>query len=353
MPQNTHLKTLSAETERLPEPVHAAHDPQVIRERAAELARTLRWLPNFPSSHTFAERSRVLAHDFKPIFAALEMPSLEGPTSDDFRWLYDNGRLLYTELQNAVRTLKPQAKIAHVRMPNGETVPRVLALAEGFLQAVSYEFSEPDLALFVDVFQQTTTLQLHELWMLVSALDLVLLEQIAARGKRLLRDPSGASRGVGNCVRSLRDIGQTSWKEALEPLMVIDRVLRQDPAGAYGAMDFESRDLYRQRVANIAEHSDFSELEVAKAVVALADDASRHTYEEPRTALRESHVGYYLLDAGTPLLHQKVRFRPPFGQKIRRLLRKHPDDFFLMGIPLLTLAIMCTTVMFLTDSYNS
>jgi len=353
MPQNTHLRTISAETERLPEPVHAAHDPQVIRERAAELARTLRWLPNTPSSHTFAERSRVLAHDFKPIFAALELPAPEGPTCDDFRWLYDNGRLLYTELQNAVRTLKSQAEIAHVRTPNGETIPRVLALAEGFLQAVSYEFSEPEFALFVDVFQQTTALQLHELWTLVSALDLVLLEQIAARGKHLLSDPSGASIGVGACVRSLRDIGQTNWKEALEPLTVIDHVLRQDPARAYGAMDFESRDMYRQQVANIAEHSDLSELEVAKTVVSLAEEASLHPYEEPRTALRESHVGYYLLDTGTPLLHQKAGFRPPLGQKLRGLLRKHPDEWFLLGIPLLTLAIMSTAVTFLTDSSNS
>src|SRR5258708_21275892 len=106
MPQNTHLKTISAEMERLPEPDHAARDPQVIRARAAELAHTLRWLPNSPSSHTFAERSRVLAHDFKPIFAALELPAPEVPTFDDFRWLYDNRRLLYMGLQNAARTLQ-------------------------------------------------------------------------------------------------------------------------------------------------------------------------------------------------------------------------------------------------------
>ena len=353
MPQNTHLETISAETERLREPVHAAHDPQVVRERAAELSRTLRWLPNTPSSHTFAQRSRVVAHDFKPIFAALELPAPEGPTGDDFRWLYDNGRLLYTELQNAARTLKSQAKIAHVRTPNGETVPRVLALAEGFLQAVSCEFSQPEFTLFVDTFQQTTELQLQELWTLVSALDLVLLEQIAACGQRLLSDPNGASHGVGACVRSLRDIGQTSWKDALEPLMVIDRVLRQDPASAYAAMDFESRDLYRQRVANIAEHSDLSELEVAEAVVALAEESSRHAYEEPRTALRESHVGYYLLDAGTALLHGRARFRPPLGQKIQGALRKHPDECLLIGIPIMTLAIMSTAVIFLTDSSNS
>ena len=112
MPQNTHLETISAEAERLPEPVHAARNPQVIHEGAAELARTLTWLPNSPSSHTFAERSRVLAHDFKPIFTALELPAPEVPTSDDFHWLYDNGRLLYGELRNAARALTEQADAA-------------------------------------------------------------------------------------------------------------------------------------------------------------------------------------------------------------------------------------------------
>ena len=352
MPQNTHLRTISAETE-LPEPVHAAKNPQIIHQGAVDLARALAWLPNSPSSHTFAERSRVLARDSKPLFAALELPVPELPTSDDFRWLYDNGRLLYAELHNATETLKSRAKMPHVRTPNGQTVPRVLTLAEGFLDVVSYEFSEQRFTLFVEVFQQTTTLEVRELWTLVSVLKLVLLEQIVARGNRLLRDPSGDSHGVGICVRSLRDIGQTTWKDALEPLMLIDRVLRQDPAGAYGRMDFESRDLYRNRVSNIAEHSDFAELEVANAAVALAAEASHQAHEEPRIALRESHVGYYLMDKGTLLLHQKVQFRPPFGQTIQRLLRKHPDECFLMGIPLLTLAIMSTAVIFLTDSYNA
>jgi hypothetical protein len=199
MPQNTHLETISAEAERLPEPVHAARNPQVIHEGAAELAHTLTWLPNSPSSHTFAERSRVLAHDFKPIFTALELPAPEVPISDDFRWLYDNSRLLYAELQNTA-SIKSPAEIPHVRTPNGETVPRVLALAEGFLELVSYEFSEQEFTLFLEVFQQTTVLQLRELWMVVSALKLVLLEQIAARGQRLLSDPNDDSHGDRPCV---------------------------------------------------------------------------------------------------------------------------------------------------------
>jgi hypothetical protein len=82
MPTNTHLETIGAEAERLPERVHAAQDPQVIHQRAEELARALAWLPNSPSSHTFAERSHALAHDLKPIFAAFESAR---PRFADFR----------------------------------------------------------------------------------------------------------------------------------------------------------------------------------------------------------------------------------------------------------------------------
>ncbi|MGC1451178.1 MAG: glucoamylase family protein [Candidatus Sulfotelmatobacter sp.] len=353
MPQSTHLETVSAETERLPEPIHGAREPQILHQTAVELARTLKWLPNSPSSHTFAERSRILAHDFKPIFAALEQPAPKSSASEDYRWLYDNGRLLYTEVQNVGETLKSETKIAHVRDTHGATVPRVLALAEGFLEVVAYEFSDQEFTLFVEAFQQTTALQLRELWTLVSALKLVLLEQIAARGNRLLSNPNDDSNGLSVCVRSLRDIGQTPWKEALEPLMVIDSVLRRDPSNTYGRMDFESRDLYRNRVSNIAEYSDLSELEVANTVVSLAEDASRRTYQAARTALRESHVGYYLVDKGAPLLHQKVHFHPPLGQKIQGFVRKHPDEYFLTGIHLLALAIMSVAVIFLTDANNS
>ena len=353
MPQNRHLEIINTEAERLPEPGHELRDPEVLREKAEELARTLRWLPNSPSSHTFAERVSALTRAFKPIFAVLEAPSPKLPVSNDFHWLYDNGRLLYTDLRSTAKELKSRTKTPHVRTRKDEVLPRVLALAEGFLDAVSYEFSEQELTLFVEVFQRTTVLKLHELWTLVSALRLVLLEQIASRGKRLLGNPIDGTYGVAVCVRSLREIGQTTWKDVLEPLMVVDQILRQDPADSYSRMDRDSRELYRNKLSNLADHSDFSELEVAREALALAEEARRRAYADPRTGLRESHVGYYLVDRGLPLLHHKVGFRPPLAQKVQGWLRRHPDEFFLVGIEVLTFAIVAVAVLFLTDPSSS
>src|SRR5450631_3056406 len=159
MPQNTHLAAITAEMDRLPEPDHAAQDPLLLRQKATELASSFAWLPNSPSSNTLTQMSSRLEHDLKPLLAALEKPMPESPISDDFRWLYENSPLLYAELQSAAETLKSQDQIPHVRSSDGKTVPRVLGIAEGFLAAVSYSFTERDLVLFLEAFQQTTPLQ--------------------------------------------------------------------------------------------------------------------------------------------------------------------------------------------------
>ena len=262
MPQNIHLRTVTVDSERLRETGPSIHDPQRLHERAEALTHVLKWLPNIASSDTFSERVSALKHALKPVFSALERPVPPRPVGDDFRWLYDNGRLLYTELLNVTGVLKHRRKMPHVRNARGVVMPRVLAIAEEFLKVVGNGFIEQDFCLFVEILQKTTVLELRELWTLPEALKLVLLEQVSARSKPVLLKPQDNSQGLGICVRSLREIGQVSWKDVLEPLIVMDQVLREDPAGAYATMDFESRDLYRNKISNIAEHSDCTELEV-------------------------------------------------------------------------------------------
>src|SRR5438552_2247971 len=350
MPQNAHLELISAETERLPEPAREAANVQILRKKAAVLACSV--LSEMQSSPTFRHRCGVLKSKLKPLFAALESSPPESPTSDDFRWLYENSRVLYGELQNTVAALKSQRNLAHVRTEAGKIVPRALALAEGFLEATSYEFNEPEFTLFVETLQQTTILTMRELWVLVSALKLILLEQIAAHAGSIIRDPR-ESNGVCVYVRNLRNIGQVTWKEVLEPLIAFDRILRQDPADCYSKMDFESRDFYRRKLSNIAAHSSFSEIEVAQEALALAEEARRRSYKNPRIGLRESHIGYYLVDRGADLLYQRIGFKRPLGQEVEASLRRFPDKFFLLGIGILTFTIALAAGSLLYDSHSS
>ena len=353
MPQNTHLDLIRPEADGLPEPVSEASLPETLREKARSLAQSLSWLPNTPSSNTFSEHSRAVKASFRTVFDALGSPSAELRASDDFRWLHDNARLLYSDLQNTAEALKPLRKMPHVRIHDGEIIPRTLALAEEFLGAASYQFSEQSFRWFVESVQESTVLNLSELWAMVPVLKLVLLEQIALRSGRLFRDPGNRSHGVGVCLSSLRDTGQTDWKALIEPLILFDQVLRRDPAGSYPRMDFDSRDLYRKKLSNIAAHSDCSEMAVAREVLALAEEAQRQERADPRVTLRDSHVGYYLNGAGIGVLQERVGFRPPFVQRIRAFCRKHPDTLFLPGIEILTLVIMSVALLLLTSPFSS
>jgi len=352
MPRNTHIEIVAA-AEPAGERNGSGVDSKQLQAKAEELAGALAWLPNTASSQVLPERSSTLARAFKPIFSALASANPKQPAADDFRWLYDNERIVETELQNTVGDLRFQTDLPHVRNAAGEVIPRPLGLAQGFLEAVSCEFSEPEFVTFVEAFQKKTVLQSHELQALVPSLKLILLERIAAGARQVLRDPHDNSQNLALYIRSLQDVGHTSWHETLELLNVIDRLLREDPAGAYAQMDSESRQYYRRKLANIAEHSDFPELKVAERVVALARDAGTRTYSDPRIALRESHVGYYLMDKGTALLEKEVGFRPPFKQKLQRAIKRHPDEFILIGNALLTLVITSLAVFWLTDPLSS
>jgi len=351
MPQNTHIESTIAEGDHSLEQLMGASDLQALRAKAEEL-KHLAWIPDVRSSEIFSDRYAAAGRALQPVLRALETPLAGKTVSEDFRWLYDNVRLVYAESQNAADAVKRQKKLPHVRAAKGVIIPRVLALAEAYLSAAGFQFNELGLTFFVEVLQQHTILEMSEIWALVPALRLILVEQIVARGMRAVKDPT-REYGVGVCIRSLRDLGHISWKEILEPLVLFDRVLRQDPADTYARMDFESRDLYRNSLANIAEYSDLSEIEVARECLALAQAAQRRPYSEPRIAQREAHVGYYLVDKGTGLLHERVGFSPPLFQKLRIMLRRHPDEFFLPAIEVLTFAIMSAVVLLLSNANSS
>jgi cyclic beta-1,2-glucan synthetase len=329
----------------------ATDDPTVfaaLRSSGAKLAAKLGWLPGTTSSRVFAERTRRVRSALKPILAAADAKFAQSPASDDLRWLRDNGSLVYAQMVSLGSEIKPLRKLPHVRTLQGAVVPRALALPESFLKSVDYAFSDKTFSAFCQGFEDHTPLNLRELWGLVPGLKLALLEEIAIRARAALKNPGGESQKLGVCINSLRDVTQAPWKEILEPLIAFDKVLRLDPAGAYPAMEFESRNLYRDQLARIAGCSDFSESEVAQAAVSLAQQAHNRAYRDPRIAARESHVGYYIVGEGVELLRQKVGCKPRILQSLRHWMRRHPDEFFLPGVAILTFAIITGFLLWLT-----
>ncbi len=338
-----------AEEEFPHDPAGEPVDLPDLRSAATDFASRLGWLPGVRASNAFSRRCRKLKTAFQPLYAGVEAARRLNPTSDDLRWFCDNDQLIYAELRSVASELKPLKELPHARGRKSEIVPRVLTLAQTFLDLTGNHFREADFVTFFQAFQEGAVLELREVSAAVPALKLVLLERIAARCRCLLQDPAGQSSGLGVCVRSLRDIAQTSWKDVLEPLILFDAILRRDPVGSYARMDFESRNLYREKLSKIARRSDLSEMDVAREALLLAQQALTKTYRDPRSRLRQSHIGYYLIGDGQLLLCQKVGFKPGFVQSPRAQLRRHPDEFFLPGIAILTFASITGILLFLTS----
>lgn len=325
-----------------------------LRGTAMELAARLSWLPGSLSSDTFAKRCQNLVAAFKPVFARVEAAFAQAPDSEDLLWLRSNAQQLSSAARIVASELGPLTTLPVVSTKD-EILPRVLAIAQGFLDQADTTFCKDQFTAFCMAFEETTPLAFHEIGALEPALRLVLLEQIATQGSCLVNNPTSKScERVAPLIRSLQHVAQTSWKkEELEALIPFDRILREDPAGAYAAMDVESRNVYRERVAKIARRSDRTELEVAEKALALARQAHEKSFSDVRIRLRESHIGYYLVSEGTTLLGQRVGFHPTFGERFRTLLRRHPDEFLLFGIAVLTLAVVAVTIWLLTPATTS
>ncbi len=341
------------EDERQHAAVSNGADARAMRVEGAELAATLIWLPGTTSSDTFAKRCEKLEEDFDRIFESVEEAYSQAPKSEDLLWLRDNAQQLSSATRQLASELGPLSNLPHVSSRGG-VMPRVLAIAKSFLDEADDSFSKANFTAFCLAFEATTPLEFHEIGALVPSVKLVVLEEIAARGSALVKDPTSQPlKRVTTCIRTLRHVTQTSWKEELETLIPFDPILREDPVGAYAAMDIESRNVYRERVAKIAHRSDRSELEVAKEALALARQAQARKYDDPRIAKRESHIGYYLVSEGETLLRQRVGFNPTFDERLRLFLRRHPDDFLVLGVAVLTLVIITGTVWLLTPATTS
>lgn len=153
---------------------------------------------------------------------------------------------------------------------------------------------------------------------------------------------------IGNSIGSLRMLSAMDWRDFVENISVVERTLRQDPAGVYAAMDFATRDHYRHVVERLARHSALPETDVAQAAIALAGEPA------PRDAGRKvgQHVGFYLVDKGLPALERRVAARRPFAEIFEQLVGQAPLTFYLGAIVLIT-ALCAWPLMYAIDGSGS
>ncbi|MCX6068318.1 MAG: cyclic beta 1-2 glucan synthetase, partial [Chloroflexi bacterium] len=114
----------------------------------------------------------------------------------------------------------------------------------------------------------------------------------------------------------------------------VEQILRSDPAGIYAKMDFETRNSYRCVVEELARHSSFNEEQVALAAVECARSA------EDKMSGRETHVGYYLRDAGRETFEKSLNYQPGLNVRFRRALLASPTLTYLGSIAIFCLLFL-------------
>ena len=141
---------------------------------------------------------------------------------------------------------------------------------------------------------------------------------------------------MSNSIGSLRFLGTMDWREFVETMSVVEQTLRKDVGGAYGKMDFSTRDRYRHAVEKMAKNGRLSEGEVAAEAVRLARESAANKDGGQDGNDRTSHVGYYLIDKGLPQLESLAHVRLSVSGALRKAGSRFPLFLYLGAITLLT-----------------
>jgi cellobiose phosphorylase len=179
--------------------------------------------------------------------------------------------------------------------------------------------------------------RIRELGPRVSELRVELERRLAARGSSIdeavraehQRQTMGHG-SMGNSITSLRLIATMDWNRAVERVSLMEQVLRRDPAGIYGRMDFASRDRYRQAVEELSEPSGEAQVRAALRAIESARQSAQSGVEGA------THVGYHLIGPGRREFEVDVAYVPRFRHRIRRVIFTHATAFYLGSIGLLT-----------------
>jgi len=342
--------------------------PDTLRSAAHEDAHRWGTVHGTKELGAFDARVESARQRLEILFQELDQLPTEGwPGPEPLLEIRENPRMMRSVLAELRTVRRKLRRLPHAVTDDHQDEPRAMAVAAGYLAASGSVWNADALRIYLDELQRAEALLLEELWVLPVALRFTLLElildQATARFQALsfqagvphfegpAADPAFAKLLTAR-IQSLREIAYVDWFFVMEPLVVFDAILREDPAGAYPKMDFDSREVYRKQVSRIARVSECTETEVARHAIKLAAAAKQQPVINARVYLRRAHVGYYLIDRGFEELKPKIGYHPRLIDRVRSTLHRNADDFFIGGIEVLTVILIAAVLLPLIPNYS-
>ncbi len=237
-------------------------------------------------------------------------------------WLIENHSYLQFQILETRRSLPARYVRQLPKIGEGAAAElRVYKLATDLLRQAEEVIDAAAVEKAAIAMKEDHSLELVELWAFGAALKLVLIDHLCAN--------LDSERVVSLMVRGLRALERISWRDFVESVSAVERILERDPAGVYARMDFITRDRYRHQLEKMALRSKLSEQEVAEKAIAAAvrgnDDRTRH-------------VGYHLVGPGAKEFRQSIGCRAWWG--FRTVLERWPSWFYFSGIALFTALVV-------------
>ncbi|MDI9245187.1 glucoamylase family protein [Marinobacter sp. CHS3-4] len=152
---------------------------------------------------------------------------------------------------------------------------------------------------------------------------------------------------VADGVWSLHQLERTDWKGFFERTSQVEAFLREDPAGVYPRMDFETRDRYRRQIESLARLSRHNELDIAQLAIELSEQG-RSSQAENVSSNTPAHVGYYLIGDGKELLEQRAGYQPGPVRLAARWFARRVTGIYFSGLAAFALLLILIPTVYAT-----
>ena len=147
---------------------------------------------------------------------------------------------------------------------------------------------------------------------------------------------------IGNTITSLRQLSLLDWRDVFEEQSRVEIILRQDPAGIYSQMDFDTRNQYREAVEVLAKRAGIEQIEIAKKVVEMASAGKGNQAWQSR----QKHVGTYLIGEGRRQFSKSVNCREDWRFLAKDWVYRHPAGLYLTSVTLLCTGLLVYPILY-------
>ena len=107
---------------------------------------------------------------------------------------------------------------------------------------------------------------------------------------------------IANCITSIKELIRMDFLSIFEETNGVEEILKEDPSKIYKKMDYKTKEYYRNEIEQISKKTKIAEIYIAKKALELAKENAKED-----KIIKQSHIGYYLIDEGKKELYKKLQ----------------------------------------------